>query len=351
MKFLSFLAPLIASVLSSLCNADLVALKDNELGLVDGEGVGIVLEDFVFQAGEKTNGGTFEISGLQTSANEEVVLGISQFYIAGSGSNKGANVLDNPVNIGRLTNPFNLELRDGNESSVGVPDKAVFEFSAPAKNIGLTSGSTSYFVPEFETRVGAIGQRVERFVNVDSSIFSSRSTERPDMGIRYDLNISGAPYQSLESHIESLSIDGSYLRLWGGGGRMEGEVVLNIYTPNVEFFACDNTGVNCGDSVNFQNVGVEIELGQGDFQPVTFEVDDTGNFVFEVASLAGKCSSINPAGGCNSGLERDALENYYASGPSSNTYVGNVIVGNQDFGSSTISNLQIQFLEVKSHDL
>jgi len=294
--------------------ADLVTLEDDELGHVDGEGVGIVLEDFVYNAGESINGGgTFEISGLQTSNDDAVVLGISQFYIAGSGSNKGTNVIDNPVNIGRLNNPFNLELRDGND--IGVTDKAVFEFSAPTKLNG------------------------------------SRITERPDLGIRFDLEIAGTHHQSLENHIETLSIDGSYIRLWGGNGHMEGELALNIYTPSMEFFACDSAGNNCGASVDFQNVSLEAELGQGEFQPVTFEVDATGNFVFEVGSLEGKCSSINGSGGCNAGAERDVLINYYNTGPATNVYIGNVQVGGQSFGSTTVNNLQIQYLEVKSHDL
>lgn len=294
--------------------ADLVSLKDNELGNVDGEGVGLVLEDFVYNAGESINGGgTFEISGLQTSNDEAVVLGISQFYIAGSGSNQGTNVIDNPVNIGRLSNPFNLELRDGN--AIGVADKAVFEFSAPTKLNG------------------------------------SRMAERPDLGIRFDLEIAGTSHQSLENHIETLSIDGSYVRLWGGSGHMEGEVALNIYTPSIEFFACDAAGNNCGSSVDFQNVSIEAQLGKGEYQPVTFEVDATGNFIFEVGSLEGKCSSINGSGGCNAGAERDVLVDYYNTGPATNAFIGNVQVGGQSFGSTTINNLQIQYLEVKSHDL
>lgn len=333
--------------------ADLVSLNDQDLSIVDGEGVGIVLEDFAYNAGESIlGGGAFEISGLQTSGNEDVTLGISQFYIAGSGSNRGSNVLSNTVNIGRLTNPFNLELINGNDSSVGVPDKAVFEFSAPTKVTGATSGTTSYFVPVLENRGGgALGQRVSRFTSSDSSILSSRDTERADIGIKFDLDISGVRYQSLESHIESLAIDGSYLRLWGGGGRVEGELTLNIYSPNIEFFACDSAGTNCGSSVSFQNVGVEAQLGYGEFQPVTFEVDSSGNFIFEVGSLQGKCSSINATGGCNSGSQRDLLIDYYNSGPSTNVFIGNVSVGNQSFGSTTVSNLQIQYLEIKSHDL
>lgn len=340
--------------------SDLVALGDADLGAVDGEGIGIVLEDFVYNAGESVNGGgTFEISGIQTSFDEDVVLGVSQFYIAGSGSYRGQNATANPVNIGRLMNPFNIELRDGNDPilDIGVTDKAVLEFSAPTKSIGATSGTTSYFSSVYETRVGdpfnpgAIGQRVVGFLS-DTSVLSSRSTERPNMGIRFDLEVATVRAQSLESHIESLAIDGSYLRLWGGGSRMEGELALNIYTPSIEVIACDALGANCGDSVNFLNVAIEAELGDGDYQPVTFEVDGTGNFIFEVGTLAGKCASTNATGGCNSGVSGYTdLAEYYNSGPATNVYIGDVQVGGQSYGSSTVSNLQIQYLHVQSHDL
>ena len=305
------------TVYSQFSHSDLEMLTDTHLSDIDGAGIGIVLEDFVYNAGEAVNGGgTFEISGLQTSANEDVTIGISQFYIAGSGSNRGTNVINNPVNIGRLVNPFNLELRDGND--IGVTDKAVFEFSAPTEGIN-----------------------------------ASRLSERPDMGIRFDLDIAGTRYQSLENHIKSLSIDGSYIRLWGGGGHMEGELALNIKTPEIEFFACNSLGANCGESVQFLNVDIALQLGFGEFQPVTFEVDDTGNFVFEVGTLEGKCSSLNGSGGCNSGANTGYTElaEYYNTGPKSNVLIGNVSVGGQSFGSTTIENLQIQYLEVKSHDL
>lgn len=119
------------------------------------------------------------------------------------------------------------------------------------------------------------------------------------------------------------------------------------------FFACDFDGNNCGTAVTFQDVSFEFELGQGEYQPVTFEVNDGGHFVFEVGSLEGKCSSINSTGGCNSGANTGFTElaQYYDSGPKSNAYIGNVSVGGQSFGSSTIENLQIQYLSVTSHDL
>jgi hypothetical protein len=308
--------------IGSLSFAELVSLDDEDLGGVDGAGIGIVLEDFVYEAGSQTTGGaTFELSGLETSTGGPVEISISQFYIAGAGSDidpitkevrKGINVINNPVNIGRLSNPFNFELRDGNDADIGVANKAVLEFTAPKK--------------------GAL---------------ASRAGERPDLGIRFDLEIDGAREQSLENHIESLSVDGSYIRLWGDGGKTKANLAINVSTPKMTFFACDSGGSNCGESVEFSGLSIEAELGYGDKQPVTFEVDSGGNFVFEVGSIKSLCGSIGSTGGCTS----PSLVDFYANGPEANVHIGNVNVGGEDFGSSTISNLQIQYLRVQSHDL
>jgi len=296
---------------STLVNADLITLEDSDLSEVDGEGIGLVLEDFIYNAGEAVNGGgTFEINGLQTSDDKDVTISISQFYIAASGSNQGTIL--NPVNIGRLNNPFNIELRDGD--NYGVDNKAIFEFSAPSVANG------------------------------------SRLSERPDVGIRFDLDIDGNPFQSLDNHIKSLSIDGSYLRLWGGGGRMEGEVALNIYTPNMAFFACDSNHENCGQTVEFRDVSIEAKLGYGEFQPVTFDVSSDGHFHFSVGTLEGKCAT-NSTGGCVSGSDRNVLIDFYDNGPKTNIYIDNVVVAGQEFGTTTVSNLQIQYLDVRSRDL
>lgn len=303
------------SLSSNVVLSDLISLEDTELSHVDGAGIGIVLEDFVFEAGESVDGGnTFDIGGLKTSSGGDVVLSISQLYIAGADSNQGANVINNPVNIGRLTNPFNLELIDGND--VGVANKAVFEFAAP------------------------------------KTLNGSRLSERPDMGIRFDLEIDGNRAQSLETHVQNLSIDGSYLRLWGGNGRTEGEIALNINTPQIDFFACDAAGNNCGETVTFSGVDISAQLGSGDFQPVTFEVLSEGQFVFDVASLQGKCASVNASGGCSAGSSGfTELNEFYTSGPRADIRIDDVTVGGTSFGSSTITNLQIQYLEVRSRDL
>lgn len=343
--------------LPCLAIADLIPLADDTLKKIDGEGIGIVLEDFVFQAGEQVNGGTFEISGLENSGGQEVVFGISQLYISGSASNRGVNVIDNPVNLGRLLYPYNIELRDGNE--LGIIDKAVLELAAPEKLIDI-----SYFQKIKENRIEsrypgqqiATGQRVDSISGFNNTIFSSRDAERADLGVRFDLDVNGRNAQSLENHIKDLAIDGSYVRLWGGENRVEAEMNLNIYATQLEFRACDPLGQNCGDSVNFNNIAIESQLGDGSFQPVTFEVTPDGQFSFLVGSLEGKCTT-NDTGGCVVGADKERLTEYYNTGPTTNAYIGNVRIGEApvntigNFGSSTISNLQIQYLEVTSHDL
>jgi hypothetical protein len=340
-----------------LSYSELVTLDDSTLKNIEGAGIGIVLEDFVYQAGEQTNGGTFEISGLENSNGQSVVLGISQFYIAGSDSNRGVNVINNPVNLGRLQYPYNIELRDGND--IGITDKAVLELAAPKKLLG-----TSYFQTLKENRIEsrfpglqiALGQRVDSISGFNDFIFSTRDIERADLGIRFDLEVDGINAQSLEGHIKELAIDGSYMRLWGGDSRVEAEVNFNLYAKQLEFRACDPLGNNCGDSVSYNDIGIEAQLGDGDFQPVTFEVTPNGQFSFLVGSLEGKCATNN-TGGCVAGSDKVRLAEYYTSGPSTNAYVGNVRIGNTplnsigNFGSSTISNLQVQYLEVTSRDL
>jgi hypothetical protein len=91
-----------------LSYSEFVSFDDSTLKNINGEGIGIVLEDFVYEAGEQSNGGTFEISGLENLSGKLVVFGISQFYVAGSNSDRGVNVINNPVNLGRLQYPIIL---------------------------------------------------------------------------------------------------------------------------------------------------------------------------------------------------------------------------------------------------
>lgn len=325
-------------------HAELVPVDDAALGEIQGAGLGLVFEDFAFEAGESVSAGNrLDISGITNSSGQPVVLSVSQFYIAGNGSNRGANVIGNPVNLGRLAYPFNLELVNGDV--LGISDKAIFEFTAPSRLIGQTSGSDSMLVVQTENRSErrfpgeqvATGTRVDRVTGIDSSVLTSRSDERPDMGVRFDVNVNGSRSQSLQSHATGLAIDGSYARLWGDNNEMIGNLGVKAVAEELTFFACDANGSNCGDSVVFSDIVIESELGYGEQQPVTFEVDSSGNFTIEVGSIEGKSNSF--------------YQNFYNNGPRTDIYIRDVSVAGQSFGSTTISNLQIQYLKATSRDL
>ncbi|MCA6063466.1 hypothetical protein [Thalassolituus marinus] len=330
---------------TNVAQAELTSLSDEALGEVKGEGIGFMLEDFAFEAGaDVATGNRLDITGLTNSAGDDVVLSVSQFYIAGSGSNLGTNVIGNPVNLGRLLYPYNLELLDGDD--IGIAGKAVFEFATPQRFAG-NSTEKPYSLLDFnmeqrtESRYPgeqtATGRRVDSVSGVDLAALSSRASERADFGIRYDLMENGVRAQSLEAHAQGVATDGSFLRLWGDNNEMVGNLEFNFYAQDLLFFACDANGNNCGDSVQFHNFVLESQLGYGEEQPVTFEVESDGNFTIEVGSIEGKTNAF--------------YQDFYANGPRTDIYIENVSVGGSDFGSATVSNLQIQYLRATSRDL
>lgn len=334
-------------LLASDCFAELTSLSDEALGDVNGEGIGLVLEDFAFEAGsDVATGNRLDITGLTNSSGDEVVLSVSQFYIAGSGSNQGVNVIGNPVNLGRLTHPFNIELVDGND--IGITDRAVFEFSAPERFIG-SSSQKPYSLLDFnvenrtESRFPgeavASGTRIDSVTSagVSTAALSSRAQEMADIGIRFDLMEAGVHAQSLEAHAQGVSVDGSYLRLWGDNNEMVSNLAFNFYAQDIVLFACDASGNNCGDNVHFEDFVLESQIGYGQDQPVTFEVEADGNFTIEVGSIEGKSTAF--------------YQDYYANGPRTDIYIDKVSVGGTDFGSATVANLQIQYLRATSRDL
>lgn len=351
-------AALLSSLLPFSVTAELVSLNDQQLGAVDGEGIGFIFEDFAFEAGtDVASGNRLDISGIKNSNGQDVVLSVSQLYIAGSGSAQGENVIGNPVNLGRLLYPYNIELVDGDV--LGIQDKAVFEYSAPKRLTGNSSGSDSLLVTasegrsesRFPAQQTATGQRVDRVTGLDTSVLTSRLSEKADFGIRFDLEVAGARSQSLEAHATGLVTDGSYVRLWGDNDKMVGNLGLNAFADTLSFFACDANGNNCGANVTFSNFAIESELGWGEEQPVTFEVNSSGNFTVEIGSIAGRCGSVTSTGGCSDAAGKAFYNDFYQNGPRTDVYIGNTTVGGESFGSSTISNLQIQYLRATSRDL
>lgn len=359
-----------AFLVCGAAKAELSSLSDNELSSVDGAGIGMVFEDFVFNAVTDTvNGQSFKISGIKSTKGEDVDITVSQLYIANAGSNYGDTL--NPVNLGRLVNPYEIELLDGND--IGLEDKAILQFAAPKK----VAAGTGYDCLSASSSEGS-GACSSRPAGIDAASGEVVVGERPDIGLKLQVQVGVNAPDSLSLNAKSAVFDGSYLRLWGDDNKNQlvGEYRLNFYTPELSISSCDALGQSCGNTIYMKNFELELALGNK-FQPMSIGVSEAqngtvepGNFVFEIASITDYANQKGfmdklPTNGLRSGCSGDAacegawdFFNDYYSNPEfkSNLRIGAMHIGDisgagQNFGSSKIEGMTIQYLKMSSHDL
>ncbi len=360
--------------------AEMRPLAEDELIAVTGEGIGLVFEDFQYNAANADFGGdlTFKLTGIEDQSGQPVDVSLSHFYIAGANSDYG-NALDgNLVNLGRLGNPFTINMLDGNDLGTGTngwTDKAVLSIAAPTH----VDSSVGYDCSDAAAVVGS-GTCSSR---PDGAV-SGYHGERMDIGMRLNLDyVDTSKNMNLNIHAQSANFDGSYLRLWGGDIDVDGddipdstmmmEAQVNFYADKLYVDSCNFDGNGCGDGIVFDQLKLELALGDAEFyQPMTFDVGFDGNFVLEIHELAGlpgtdTSSHVDSTQGhtyqgqiADDGLRNsvgtdpatwDWYNNYYENGRKSNIRVENMTVGGVNFGNSYITNLQIQHLKVTSHDL
>lgn len=135
---------------------------------------------------------------------------------------------------------------------------------------------------------------------------------------------------------------------------MVGQFRLNFYTPELSINACSQDGSSCGSRITMADFALELALGN-QLQPVFFDVDGSGNFVVEVASIDRPSPGTIGSNGLresSDGATWDFYENYY-SNPEyrSNLHIGNFSVGDRDFGSARVEGMLIQHLEIRTKDL
>lgn len=335
------------TLLSSTVFADMKGLSEAEMSEIDGAGLGIVLEDFKFSHGTDApdaNGNQariFKLGGIRSTDGRDVEIVVNQLYISGSGSQYGQSL--SPVNLGRLVNPYTIDVIDGN--TVGIRDRAVLEIAAPS----LVDPSAGF-------------DCMSRSATAGSGPCSSRPAtedyvgERPDLGVQMNVAVGDDRSANINIHAQSAVIDGSYLRLWGDNDRrqMVGQFKLNFYTPELSINACSQDGSSCGSRITMTDFALELALGN-ELQPVFFDVDGGGNFVVEVAAIDRPSPGSIGRNGLRSssdGATWDFYQNYY-SNPEfrSNLQIGNLSVGDRDFGSARVEGMLIQHLEIRTKDL
>lgn len=339
---------LMAFLLSAnIASADLRGLSERELSEIDGAGIGLVLEDFKFSHGtdvpdaEGNQARIFKIGGIKSTDGRDVEIVVNHLYISGSGSNYGQNL--SPVNLGRLVNPYRLDVVDGN--TIGISDRAVLEFAAPA----LVEPSQGYDCMSAGAVAGsgacASRPATEDFVG-----------ERPDIGMQMNVAVGDDRSANINIHAKSAVIDGSFLRLWGDDDRrqMVGQFKLNFHTPELSINACSLDGLSCGSRITMTNFALELAIGN-QLQPVFFDVNGAGNFVVEVAAIDQPSPGAIGADGLRGSSDPETWDFYddYYSNPDyrSNLHIGNFSVAGRDYGSARVEGMLIQHLNIQTKDL
>jgi hypothetical protein len=336
-----------ANLLFSACvNAEMTSLSDNDLSEVDGQGIGFVMDDFVFSHGhDVANDKVFRITGVTNKDGDPVTINVNQMYIARSGSNYGSTL--EGVNLGRLNNPYEIDLIDGGD--IGLAGEAVLELSAP-KKVDITEGYDC-LNPSASLGSGTCSSRPSSAAWVNG--------ERPDMGLELEIN-DGAEFSNLNFNVSSAVFDGSYLRLWGDDDnqKLAAEFRLNFYTPQLEISTCDQANQGCASSIKMQDFSLELALGNT-FQPLYLGVDSvSGGMTIEIAKITHQYidnidTSTGVSDGSDEGNEAFAFfTDYYTNQDyRSDLVIGNIDIGGTSLGSSKIEGVLVQYLDVKFRDL
>jgi len=333
-------------------NAELTSLSDNDLSEVDGAGIGLVMDDFVFSHGnDAANDKTFKISGLTNSNGEAVTVNVNQLYIARSGSNYGTDL--EGVNLGRLDNPYEIDILDGDD--IGLIGEAVLQLSAPTK-VDLVDG---YDCLDASAVVGS-GTCSSRPAGTSTSEGIWDNGERPDMGLELELQ-DGINTTNLNFNVSSAVFDGSYIRLWGdeteaNNGKMAAEFRLNFYTPQLEISTCSQSNQACGSSIKMQDFEMELALGNT-FQPLYLGADTiTGGLTMEISAITHEYIDNLADGSSDGSAAGDTAQAFFQDYYENDNYRSNIIIGDLDIsgtslGSSKIEGMLIQYLDVKFRDL
>lgn len=333
-------------IFSSSLSAELRSLSDNDLSEVDGQGIGFVVDDFVFSHGhDVANDKVFRITGVTNKNGDPVTINVNQMYVARSGSNYGSTL--EGVNLGRLDNPYEIDLIDGD--TIGLAGEAVLELSAPRK-VAMADGYDC-LNPSAALGSGTCSSR--------PSSASWINGERPDIGLELEIN-EGLDSSNLNFNVSSAVFDGSYLRLWGDDNnkKLAAEFRLNFYTPQLEISTCDQLNQGCTSSIKMQDFALELALGNT-FQPLYLGVDSlTGGMTIEIAKITHQyIDNIDTSTGLSDGTQNgnDAFAfftDYYTNQEyRSDLVIGNIDIGGTSLGSSKIEGVLVQYLDVKFRDL
>ncbi|MFI8482873.1 hypothetical protein ACIGCM_20120 [Pseudomonas sp. NPDC078700] len=346
--------PILSMLLGTLfvlpAQAKMQEMDDQQLAGVNGQGIAFSLEGILLDASESS----IFINDITNAAGENVPISVHEFYFASTGSNKGSDL--QPVNLGRLGNPFKLQFGNGEDLRT-LRDDGVFVQTTP-DNVAILELT----FPERLT--GALGQPCIAGFAAAGTNCSSRLGERLDAGIRFDFQVAAGRTDILNLDIVELIMDGSYLRLWGDEARdqLVGEARINLFAKRIDLMSCIPGTANCASqqeqadrTISLSNTYANVALGYGKSQPLLFDVTSDGQFVIELPNPV----SRNANGSARSAAERNAIAtDFYTNAPRTNVVIGNFRSGNRssvtggyNYGRNAIEGVSINYLKATSRDL
>lgn len=352
---------LISGFLALACahaQAQLKPLADSELSKIDGgAGIGFVLDNFKLDA-QNLN---VVINDITNTAGQNIPIAVNRLYVAAAGSNKGTVL--NPVTVGRLPYPINLNLAkgedlrsfiDGNEVQTTPFGVTVAELALPAQ-LTVANGATDCI-----TGVGL------------NQTCSSLRSAYMDMGLRLAFKVDAVRTDTFTIDVSDVIFDGTYLRVWGDANnqQMVGEVKLNMFAKTLDVMSCKTGDANCNTTalqndrtLQFTYIKASIGLGYGKTQPVLFDVTSDGQFVLELPNPVRDPAKPTLAVDTTTGVGLSKANDFYANAPRINLSVSNftsggtrstptsVAIDGFNFGQNKITGLGFNYLKVSSRDL
>lgn len=173
----------------------------------------------------------------------------------------------------------------------------------------------------------------------------------------------------LDVKLKGLFIDGTSFRFWSResddlanpGAELNGELRLNLFARQISINACGDLclvdpnvdGVFdpvkiANTTLNLDNFLISLNLGFGEIQPMKFSATSDGNFVFELTPPNPNAVGVDVN---DTTAMQNFYDDYYANAPKSFVYVGDVNIGGNSIGSTTIDGFRAQYLKVQSRDL
>lgn len=337
---------LIATSLASSVYADLTQMNDQQLSDSTAAGLGLALENFVLNS----DSAVLKVTGINDSLGNEVAVNWSELYIMGEGSEEGS--ISTPTDIGSYLHPWVFRSVRGTADWDGDPaTHHSGEYAAIGDDIALMEFTTG----RFNSATQNTKQYVEACIMANDPACSTMTPLRRkgmDIGSKFEFLLPGGP-EYLDVDIKGAYVDGSQFRLWSraddsASSELFAQLRVNFFAKEIDIGVCDS-GCNANlSTLNLDNVYLDINLGYGEIQPLTFDVTSNGHFELELAKPNPGPQGVDSN---NSAAMLAFYDDFYANAPKSNVYIGNIQVGNNTAGEAIVRDMSIQYMKITSQDL